>query len=80
MNPLPFYFGTVGSPNSTPKKPGGSVGAILRIRELGLSALELGWVNAVRISEQSCLAIQAASQSARCSYQRPRSVLHQHEC
>jgi deoxyribonuclease-4 len=63
MNPLPFYFGTVGSPNSTPKKPGGSVGAILRIRELGLSALELGWVNAVRISEQSCQAIQAASQA-----------------
>jgi deoxyribonuclease-4 len=63
MNPLPFYFGTVGSPNSTPKKPGGSVGAILRIRELGLSALELGWVNAVRISEQSCQVIQAASQA-----------------
>jgi deoxyribonuclease-4 len=63
MNTLPFYFGTVGSPNSTPKKPGGSVGAILRIRELDLSALELGWVNAVRISEQSCLAIRAASQA-----------------
>jgi len=63
MTTLPFHFGTVGAPNSTPKKPGGSVGAILRIRELGLSALELGWVNAVRISEQSCLAIQAASQA-----------------
>jgi len=63
MNTLPFYFGTVGSPNSTPKKPGGSVGAIQRIRELGLGALELGWVNAVRISEQSCLVIQSASQT-----------------
>lgn len=62
MNTLPFYFGTVGSPNSTPKKPGGSVGAILRLRELGLDALELGWVNAVRISEPSCLAIQTGSQ------------------
>jgi deoxyribonuclease-4 len=63
MSTPPFYFGTVGSPNSTPKKPGGSVGAILRIRELGLSALELGWVNAVRISEQTCLEIHATSQA-----------------
>jgi deoxyribonuclease-4 len=61
MNTNNFRFGTVGSPNSTPKKPGGSLGAILRIRELGLSALELGWVNAVRISENSCLEIQAIS-------------------
>jgi deoxyribonuclease-4 len=37
-----FLFGTVGSPKSTPKKPGGSVGAILRLKELGLDALELG--------------------------------------
>jgi len=58
----PFCFGTVGSPNSTPKKPGGSVGAILRIRELGLDALELGWVNAVRVTEKSCLEIQKTSQ------------------
>jgi deoxyribonuclease-4 len=63
MHTLPFLFGTVGSPNSTPKKPGGSVGAILRIHELGLSALELGWVNAVRISEHSCLEIHNTSQS-----------------
>ena len=33
-----FRFGTVGSPKSTPKKPGGSVGAVLRIAELDLSA------------------------------------------
>ena len=45
-----FRFGTVGSPKSTPKKPGGSVRAVLRIRELGLSALELGWVRSVRAS------------------------------
>jgi deoxyribonuclease-4 len=63
VSTLPFAFGTVGSPNSTPKKPGGSVGAILRIRELGLNALELGWVNAVRISEQSCQDIRATSQA-----------------
>ena len=53
----PFRFGTVGSPISTPKKPGGSVGAILCIRELGLEALELGWVQSVRVSEDTCAAI-----------------------
>lgn len=54
-----FVFGTVGSPISTPKKPGGSVGAIHRISDLGLGALELGWVQAVRVSEETCAAIQA---------------------
>ena len=49
---LSFTFGTVGSPKSTPKKPGGSVGAITRIAELGLSALELGWVRSVRFECQ----------------------------
>lgn len=57
-----FRFGTVGSPKSTPKKPGGSVGAILHTCDLGLNALELGWVNAVRVTEQTCRAIQAAGQ------------------
>ncbi len=59
---LAFRFGTVGTPKSTPKKPGGSVGAILRLRELGLDALELGWVRAVRVSEKTCAAIKAAAQ------------------
>ncbi len=49
-----FKFGTVGSPKTTPKKPGGSVGAILRLKELGLGALELGWVQSVRVSEDTC--------------------------
>ncbi len=52
-----FHFGTVGSPISTPKKPGGSVGAIMRLKELGLDALELGWVRAVRVTEETCRAI-----------------------
>jgi deoxyribonuclease IV len=56
----PFHFGTVGSPISTPKNPGGSVGAILRLKEIGLDAIELGWVRAVRVTEQTCKAIQAA--------------------
>jgi deoxyribonuclease-4 len=58
---LSFRFGTVGSPVSTPKKPGGSVGAVLRLAELGLSALELGWVRSVRVSEKTCAEIQAAA-------------------
>lgn len=56
-----FRFGTVGSPLSTPKKPGGSVGAILRMKELNLEALELGWVRAVRVTEETCAAIRACA-------------------
>ncbi len=51
-------FGTVGSPKSTPAKPGGSLGAVGRIAELGLDALELGWVQSVRVSEETCSAIK----------------------
>lgn len=57
-----FVFGTVGSPISTPKKPGGSVGSVLRLAELGLFALELGWVRAVRVSEETCAAIRQTAQ------------------
>ncbi len=55
---LPFRFGTVGSPISTPPKPGGSVGAVQRIAALELTALELGWVQSVRVSPETCAAIQ----------------------
>jgi deoxyribonuclease IV len=57
-----FLFGTVGSPVSTPKKPGGSVGAIDQIRSLGLDALELGWVQSVRVNESTCLSIKEAAE------------------
>lgn len=57
-----FRFGTVGSPISTPKKPGGSVGAILRMRELKLGALELGWVRSVRVSEKTCQEIKTSGE------------------
>ena len=56
---LSFQFGTVGSPIGTPKKPGGSVGAIQFSKSIGLEALELGWVRAVRVSEKTCEAIKA---------------------
>lgn len=55
---LSFLFGTVGSPLATPKKPGGSVGSIQFSRSIGLDALELGWVQAVRVSEETCAAIR----------------------
>lgn len=62
MNSVSFRFGTVGSPTSTPKKPGGSVGAVLRLREINLGGLELGWVRSVRVSEDTCMKIKEAAQ------------------
>ncbi|KPL06979.1 hypothetical protein AMJ86_06345 [bacterium SM23_57] len=56
-----FRFGTVGAPKSQPKKPTGSVGAIIHLRSLELSAFELGWVRSVRVSEKTCVAIKAAA-------------------
>ena len=56
-----FRFGTVGSPIATPKKPGGSVGAIHFSKSIGLTALELGWVQSVRVSEETCALIKAAA-------------------
>lgn len=53
-----FRFGTVGAPLSTPKKPGGSVGAIQQISALGLNAFELGWVQSVRAAEETCRLIK----------------------
>ena len=58
---LSFRFGTVGSPTGTPKKPGGSIGAIAFSKSIGLTAFELGWVQSVRVSEETCAAIKAAS-------------------
>ena len=56
-----FRFGTVGSPTSTPKIPGGSIGGVIQINALGLSALELGWVQSVRVSEGTCQVIRSKS-------------------
>jgi deoxyribonuclease-4 len=57
---LSFRFGTVGSPTGSPKKPGGSIGAIQFSKSIGLTAFELGWVQSVRVSEETCAAIRAA--------------------
>jgi deoxyribonuclease-4 len=58
---LSFRFGTVGSPTGTPKKPGGSVGAIQFSRSIGLDTMELGWVQSVRVSVETCAVIRAAA-------------------
>jgi deoxyribonuclease IV len=58
---LSFQFGTVGSPLATPKKPGGSVGAIEFSKTIGLETFELGWVQSVRVTEATCAAIKQCS-------------------
>lgn len=60
---ISFKFGTVGSPNGTPKKPGGSVGAIEFSKSIGLDAMELGWVQSVRVTEATCALIKSASET-----------------
>ena len=57
---LSFQFGTVGSPLGTPKRPGGSVGAIEFSKSLGMDAFELGWVQSVRVTEATCALIRQA--------------------
>ncbi len=76
---LSFRFGTVGSPIGTPKKPGGSVGAIAFSKSIGLTAFELGWVQSVRVSEETCAAIKAASIRTGCGSQCARAIFHQPE-
>ena len=58
-----LQFGTVGSPLTTPKNPGGTVGGIRRLAELGLSALELAWVRSVRVSDEKCAEIKATAET-----------------
>jgi deoxyribonuclease IV len=58
---LPFRFGTVGSPASAAQNKG-SVGGIMRLRELNLSALELAWVQSVRVTDETCAKIKAAGE------------------
>jgi len=53
-----FVFGTVGTPRSTPKKPGGTIGTIRHLAKLELLAFEIGWVRSVRVSEKTCSAIK----------------------
>ena len=59
-----FRFGTVGTPRSTPPNPGGAVGAVQRLSELGLEAFEIGWVQSVRVKVETCQRIKEAAASA----------------
>jgi len=59
-----FTFGTVGTPRSTPSKPGGTIGTIEYLAGLGLMAFEIGWVRAVRVSAKTCASIRAAAENA----------------
>jgi len=58
---LSFRFGTVGAPLATPRKPGGSVGAIIYSRSINLNAFELGWVRAVHVTSETCAAIKESA-------------------
>jgi deoxyribonuclease IV len=58
-----LLFGTVGAPLSTPKNPGGTVGGIRRLNEMGLGTLELAWVQSVRVSEGKCAEIKATAEA-----------------
>ncbi len=53
-----FRFGTVGAPESTPQKKGGSVSALKHLNALGLNAYEIAWVQSVRVSEETCAVIK----------------------
>ena len=64
MTSSAFLFGTVGSPLSTPKKPGGTPGGILRLKELGLLTLEMAWVQSVRVGDETCATIKTTAQQA----------------
>ena len=59
-----FRFGTVGTPRSTPPKPGGTVGAVQRLSELGLDAFEIGWVQSVRVKVETCQLIKETAAAA----------------
>lgn len=57
---LSFRFGTVGSPQGTPSRPGGTIGGIQYAASLGLNALEMAWVQGVRVGKTTCKAIRQA--------------------
>jgi deoxyribonuclease-4 len=60
MSQLSFRFGTVGTPKNKPKNPGGSVGGVYYLHDIGLRAMELGWVRSVRVSDTTAEKIKEA--------------------
>lgn len=57
-----FIFGTVGTPRSTPKRPGGTIGSISHLAGQDLHAYEIAWVRSVRVSEKTCLQIKETAE------------------
>lgn len=49
-------FGTVGSPQTTPES--GTPAAVAHIKQLGLSHLEIAWVQSVRVTDETCRVIK----------------------
>ncbi len=60
-SPEALRFGTVGSPQTTPKS--GTVTAIEQIHRLGLHHLEIAWVRSVRVSDKTCAEINATAEA-----------------
>lgn len=58
-----LLFGTGGTPNSTPP-PRSTISGIGRIAELGLSCMELEFVQGVKMSESTAALVKAAATSA----------------
>jgi deoxyribonuclease-4 len=49
---------------ATPPNPGGTVGGIRYAASIGLNALELAWVNGVRVGESTCAAIKRTGEES----------------
>jgi deoxyribonuclease IV len=56
---LKLRFGTVGNPYGCTKPSSG--GAIEYIREIGLDALEIAWVQSVRVKDETCAIMKATA-------------------
>ncbi|MBN1678702.1 MAG: TIM barrel protein [Anaerolineae bacterium] len=56
----PVRFGTVGSPQTTPRS--GTLAAIEHMRDLGMDHLEIAWVHSVRVSDETCATIKTGGQ------------------
>ncbi len=56
-----FVLAQSAHPSALQKKPGGSVGAIQFSKSIGLDAMELGWVQSVRVSIETCAAIRSTA-------------------
>lgn len=56
---MTIRFGTVGSPKGTPRS--GTPAAVAYINQLGMDALEIAWVQSVRVSDETCAQIKEAA-------------------